>query len=215
MKYFIPVFVLLVMLYACSNSDKVKRASNNKINFLTDIAPFTLDSLVNVVVEIPAGTRQKWEVNKETGQIEWEQVTRDSFRVINYLPYPANYGFVSQTYVPEASGGDGDPVDVFVLGASINREKIIKARIVGIIHMLDDNEKDSKLLAVNTSEAGFDVNSKKMLIHKYPGVVEILKLWLKNYKGNSKVTILSIDDEKEAFRYLKAANDDYYNRTTK
>ncbi len=88
-----------------------------------------------------------------------------------------------QTLLPEVSGGDGDPFDVFVLGSSIDREKIVKVRIVGIIHMLDDNESDSKLLAVKTEEVEFDVNILEKLNEIYPGVVDIIKLWLIHYKG--------------------------------
>ena len=77
--------------------------------------------------------------------------------------------------------------------------------------MLDDNESDSKLLAVNTGEEGFDVNSHEMLLNNYPGLVEIIKLWLTNYKGANKVKILSVNDEKDAFRYLKTTDIDYVN----
>jgi inorganic pyrophosphatase len=208
MKALFTVFVL-ILLYACGNSGRVENTVINTTNYLHDIVPFTSDSLVNVVIEIPAGTSQKWEVDKVTGQIEWEQVTPDSFRVINYLPYPASYGFVPQTLLPGANGGDGDPVDVFVLGSSIAREKIVKVRIVGIIHMLDDNESDSKLLAVNIDGPGFDVNSYEMLINNYPGVIDIIKLWLQHYKGPNKVKILSVNDEIDAVQYLKSAHVDY------
>ncbi|MGM0648443.1 MAG: inorganic diphosphatase [Bacteroidota bacterium] len=207
MKSLFAIFVLILLLNSCNISERIE----SNVDFLHDIAPFTSDSLVHVVIEIPAGTRQKWEVNNETGKIEWEKITTDSSRVINYLPYPANYGFVPQTMLPKSLGGDGDPVDVFVLGSSINREEIIIARLVGIIHILDDNELDSKLLAVNTSERGFDVNSYEMLINKYPGIVEIIQLWLMNYKGNNEVKILSVNDEKDAFQYLRSANNDYIN----
>ncbi len=209
MKTLSTAFVL-ILLNACGNQGRVDNTVNNTSNFLHDIDPFTSDSLVNVVIEIPAGTRKKWEVNKVTGQIEWVQLTPDSFRIINYLPYPANYGFVPQTLLPKASGGDGDPVDVFILGTSIARENIVQVRIVGIIHMLDDNESDSKLLAVSTKEQGFDVNSYKALNKKYPGIIDIIKLWLQHYKGTGKVEILSVNDEKDAIRYLKTAINDYF-----
>ena len=200
---------VVILLNACDNSGRNENTVIYAHNYLHDIAPFTSDSLVNVVIEIPAGTSQKWKVNKVTGRIEWEQVTPDSFRLIDYLPYPANYGFVPQTLLPEASGGDGDPVDVFVLGSSIDREKIVKVRIVGIIHMLDDNESDSKLLAVSTDMPGFAVNSYEILNNNYPGVVDIIKLWLLHYKGPGSVEILSVNDEKDAIRYLKTAYNDY------
>ncbi|MGM0666393.1 MAG: inorganic diphosphatase [Bacteroidota bacterium] len=215
MKSLFTVFVLLILLYACGNQGRVDNTVNNTSNFLHDIEPFTSDSLVNVVIEIPAGTNQKWEVNKESGQIEWEQVAPDSFRVINYLPYPVNYGFVPQTLLPDYTGGDGDPVDVCVMGSSIDREKVIKVRIVGIIYLLDDNESDPKILAVNTEEPGFDIDSYEMLINKYPGVTDIIKQWLLNYKGSGRVEIRSVKDDRDAIRFLKKAHIDFINQETK
>jgi inorganic pyrophosphatase len=206
---------VIILLYACDNSGRDENRIIKPHNYLYDIAPFTTDSLVNVVIEIPAGTNQKWEVNKVTGRVEWEQVNPDSFRTINYLPYPANYGFVPQTLLPEASGGDNDPVDVFVLGSSIARERIVKVKIVGIIHMLDNNESDSKLLAVNREEPDFNINSLEMLTNTYPGAIDIIKLWLIHYKGPGKIKILSVKDEKDAFRFLRTAHIDYIEQKTK
>jgi inorganic pyrophosphatase len=206
---------LISLLYACENPTTDEPAGNeepaisNTKNYLHDILPFTADSLVNVVIEIPAGTNQKWEVNKATGQVEWEQVNPDSFRVVDYLPYPANYGFIPQTLLPEANGGDGDPVDVFVLGPAIDRKTVARVRIVGIIDMLDDNESDSKLLAVPTGNPGFNVRTYEQLINKYPGVVDIIKLWLSHYKGPDRIQIRSGYDESHALPYVKQAHSDY------
>lgn len=209
MKSLFSIFLLFFFIYACGNFHRIENLDNKPTNFLHNIAPFTADSLINVVIEIPAGTNQKWELNKSTGQIEWEQVSADSFRVIDYLSYPSNYGFVPQTLLSKASNGDGDPVDVFVLGKSIAREEIVKVRIVGIIHMLDDNESDSKLLAVSTDGPGFDVNTFEALNKNYPGIIDIIKLWLVHYKGAGEVLVLSVNDEIDAIRYLKTAINDY------
>jgi inorganic pyrophosphatase len=206
MKPLFTVFLLLILLNACSNKGSVENKVNNSVNLLHDIAPFTSDSLVNVVIEIPAGTNEKWEVDKVSGKIAWEQVTPDSMRVVKYLPYPANYGFVPQTLLTDASGGDGDPVDVFVLGASIDRGSITKVKIVGIINMLDDEKLDSKLLAVNVSESIFNVHTFEMLLNKYPGAVDIIKLWLLNYKGIGRVEIISVGDEKDAIQFLRTTH---------
>lgn len=200
---------VIILFNSCGNWGRMQNTAINKPNYLHEISAFTADSLVNVVIEIPAGTNQKWEVNKVTGQIEWEQVTPDSFRVINYLPYPANYGFVPQTLLSEASGGDGDPLDVFVLGPAIARGTVVSVRIVGVIHLLDDNESDSKLLAVDVNNSGLDVNSYEMLVNKYPGVIDIVKLWLLHYKGPGKIVVRSVNDEKDALRYLKEARTNY------
>jgi inorganic pyrophosphatase len=182
------------------------------INLLTDLPAFTEDSLVNVVIEIPAGSNQKWELNKQTGQIEWNQITQDSFRIIDYLAYPSNYGFVPQTLLPKISGGDGDPVDVFVLGPSLSRTTQVKVRIIGIIHMLDNNESDSKLIAVNVGEKGFDVHSLEMLNTNYPGIIDIIEIWLSQYKGKDKINIISVNNESEAMQYLIKAHSDFINQ---
>lgn len=210
MKVWLTVLVL-ILLHACGNQHRPEQPLVETPDLLHGIAAFTSDSLVNVVIEIPAGTTQKWEVNKETGQIEWERVTPDSLRVIDYLAYPANYGFVPQTLLPETTGGDGDPVDVFVLGPSIAREQIVSVKIVGIIHMLDDHESDSKLLAVSADNKGLNAETYEMLVTNYPGVLEILQTWLSHYKGQGRVEILSVQDEKQAIRYLKEAHNDYIN----
>ena len=200
---------VFLLLCACGSPDKQENTDSETLNLLHQLEPFTADSLVNVVIEIPAGSNQKWEVNKKTGIIEWEQITPDSFRVINYLPYPANYGFVPQTLLDEATGGDGDAADIFVLGPSLQRETTSQVRIIAIIHMLDDDEMDSKLLAVDVNEPGFNIHSYKMLMEEYPGVVDILKLWLLNYKGTGGVEILSVNDERDALDFLKTAHTDY------
>lgn len=214
MKLLLMVCVA-ILCYACGINDKLENTTIERKNLLHDIAPFTPDSLVNVVIEIPAGTNQKWEINKLTGQIEWERVTPDSFRVINYLPYPANYAFVPQTLLPHDMGGDGDPVDVFVLGPSIAREEIVKVSIVGIIHLSDNNESDPKLLAVTNNVPGFNINSFELLASNYPGVIDIIKLWLLHYKGTGKVKILSVNDERDAIRFLKSAHFNYIEQKTK
>ena len=210
MKVWLTVLVL-ILLHACGNPHRPEQPVVETTDFLHGIAAFTSDSLVNVVIEIPAGTTEKWEVNKETGQLEWERVNPDSLRIIDYLAYPANYGFVPQTLLPETTGGDGDPVDVFVLGPSIAREQIVSVRIIGIIHMLDDHESDSKLLAVSADNQGLNAGSLEMLVTNYPGVMEILRIWLSHYKGSGRIEILSVQDEKHAIRYLREAHNDYIN----
>jgi len=201
--------VLVLCLMACkpnnSNDDIV-----SSTNYLHDIKPFAKDSLVNVVIEIAAGTNQKWELNKDNGKIEWEKISTDSFRVVNYLPYPANYGFVPQTLLATDKEGDGDPVDVFVIGETMPRNTVCKVRIVGIIYMLDNNAADAKLLGVTADDKTFgNVRSLSDLTQHYNGVVDILKIWLSNYKGANKITVDSMANELSAIYYLKNAHNEY------
>ncbi len=150
---------------------------------LLEAAPATAGSTaVNAVVEIPAGTADKWEV-AETGRalaIEREAGRR---RRINYLPYPANYGFIPQTRLETEDGGDGDPVDLVLLGPATPCGAVVRARIVGVLRLIDDEERDDKILAVRPGAPLGDVRSIDGLQDRYPGVLEILETWFVHYEG--------------------------------
>jgi inorganic pyrophosphatase len=199
----------LILILACGNIDRVDYTATNTTGLFDDISAFTADSSVIVVIEIPAGSNEKWEVNKVSGYIEWEQITSDSFRVINYLPYPANYGFIPRTLLPEGTGGDGDHADVFVLGERIERGKSVTCKILGYIEMTDNGEEDSKFIALPVQTHWNNISSLQELNYYYPGVLEILKIWLSNYKGPDRIRILSVKNEREAIRFLETANFDY------
>ena len=158
------------------------------INYLQDIDPINQDGTVNVVIEIPAGTNQKWEVSKEDGSILWE-FRQDKPRIINYVNYPGNYGMIPRTLLPLDLGGDGDPLDVILLGPSEERGSVISGKIIGKLNLLDDGEVDDKLILVQRDSPFFVVNNVEDLNKKFPGVSEILEIWFKNYKGNGKITI--------------------------
>ena len=83
-------------------------------NLISDIYPFNEDGTINVVVEIPAGTLEKWEVTKDGTQIK-QKIDNNKIRTIEYLAYPFNYGFIPQTIVPVEDGGDGDQLDIIII----------------------------------------------------------------------------------------------------
>lgn len=205
------IISLIILLNACSDTSNDDKKVIKTQNLLYDIIPFTSDSLVNVVIEIPAGTSQKWEVNKLTGELQWEKLASGSYKVINYLPYPTNYGFVPQTLLPETSGGDGDAVDVFVLGEHIDRGKVVPCRIIGYIEMIDNGEQDNKFIAIQVQSHWNKINSLQELNQHYPGVLDILRIWLANYKGAGKIEILSEYDGQHAIDSIYKANSDFLN----
>ena len=107
------------------------------MNLLHDIDPGTKDEM-NVIVEIPKGSHNKYEVDKETGLIKLDRA--------NYGPaaYPFDYGFVPQTL-----WDDGDALDVVLLTTyPLNPGILVVARPIGIMHMVDDGESDDKIIAV-------------------------------------------------------------------
>jgi inorganic pyrophosphatase len=162
------------------------------------------DGTINVVVEVPAGTNAKWEVDKADGNMRWE-FKNGSPRVVRYLPYPANYGMIPSTLLPAELGGDGDPLDVVVLCPALERGTLVRARLIGILELLDGGEQDSKLLAVvNESPLG-SVDDMDELDKKFPGVSAILEEWFTGYKGPGKMESRGFGSTKRARKVLEQA----------
>ena len=174
-------------------------------NLISDYAPFNLDGSINVIVEIPAGTNEKWEILKDGPKIERE-IKDGKFRIVDYLSYPFNYGFIPQTILPISKGGDGDPLDVIVISSSVKRGSIIKAKPIGALIMIDNKEVDTKILAlgINSGELS-QMNSIKQLNENYNGLLDIIILWLKNYKGEV-LELKSQLTKSETIDYIKKSN---------
>ncbi len=160
---------------------------------------------VNFVVEIPSGSNQKWEVDKRDGYLRWE-FKKGKPRVVKYLPYPGNYGMVPRTILSKEHGGDGDPLDVIVLGPALARGAVVEVRLVGLLRMLDRGEQDDKLLAVAKEGPLSDVKNLADLYKSFPGVTTILETWFGNYKGPGKIKTLGFGDAPEAKAVLAAAS---------
>lgn len=100
---------------------------------------------MNVIVEIPKGSRIKYELDKVTGLIKMDRV------LYSPMHYPANYG-----YVPQTLWEDGDPLDVLVLGHEpLIPGCLVEARAIGMLPMIDGGDDDVKLLAVPVSDPRF------------------------------------------------------------
>ena len=101
---------------------------------------------LNVIIEIPSGSKDKYELDKETGLIMLDRVLEVS------MSYPGNYGFVPQTLCE-----DKDPLDVILLThSSLHPGVLVKARPVGLLNMVDGGEADEKILAVPADDPRFN-----------------------------------------------------------
>jgi inorganic pyrophosphatase len=101
---------------------------------------------VNALIEIPRGSKVKYELDKPTGLLRVDRVLHSS------VHYPANYGFIPRTYC-----GDGDPLDILVLCTeSVDPMCIMVARPIGVVRMVDDGKADDKILAVHLHDPAFN-----------------------------------------------------------
>jgi inorganic pyrophosphatase len=167
------------------------------------------DGSINVVVEIPAGTSEKWEVS-EDGHAIVRDFTGEKPRIIDYLPYPGNYGFIPRTLLDESRGGDGGALDCLVLGPAVPRGEVVRARAIGVIRVVDRMAQDDKVLAViegATLKGVYDVES---LNERYPGASEIVSLWFSNAHGKrSKVNMMGTGSRGQANSVIDFASESF------
>ena len=217
------VYILFIIVFAFIISCKNKNDDNEKYssvqtsiiselvgekNFLSGYPPITTENKINVVIEIPAGTIEKWELVKTKGTINWERLG-EGFREVQYLGYPGNYGFIPGTLLSKENGGDGDPLDVIILGPKEERGTIVECNIIGILEMLDNGDQDHKIIAANENSPFRMVKNISELNEKYPGVTSIITTWFANYKGLNQIEILGFGNEMDALLILNKAICEY------
>ena len=219
MKRFVFYTVAVVALGLTTNCNQPKQrdtlpidseinTTDKDLNVLETIDPIAKDSTVNAIIEIPAGTLEKWEANKTSGIIE-----RDSIdgipRTIQYIGYPGNYGMIPKTLLSKANGGDGDPLDILVLGPPVKRGGTVNCKIIGVLNLIDRGENDDKIIAVSSDSPLQNIDSIEALKDKHNGILEILELWFTNYKGEVKVEAKGYKSKEEAYTILWKAIEDY------
>ena len=101
-----------------------------------------LPKLFPVIIEVPKGSKNKYELDKKSGLVRVDRVLFSS------VHYPANYGFVPQTYC-----GDEDPLDVLVLGQDeVFPLSIMMVKPIGLMKVLDQGAIDDKIIAVHAND---------------------------------------------------------------
>ena len=166
------------------------------------IPAFTADSSVNMIVEIPTGSTAKFEVNKSTYKLEMDSI-RGIPRFIEYLGYPGNYGMIPNTLMDKAKGGDGDPLDILMLGPAVMRGSVAMVRPIGVLELMDNGEKDDKLIAIPIETHWSVVRDISQLDSLYPGSKEIIATFFKNYKGPNEMKLLRWSDSSRAMKLIK------------
>ncbi len=98
--------------------------------------------IVTAIIEIPQGSRCKYEIDKDSGLLKLDRVIYSSFY------YPCNYGFIPQTY-----GYDKDPLDIMVLTSlPVQALCLMEAKVIGVMGMIDGGDADDKIIAVAAND---------------------------------------------------------------
>jgi inorganic pyrophosphatase len=163
--------------------------------------PDTAAESFNVVIEIPRGSKVKYELDKPSGLLKVDRVLYSS------VIYPANYGFIPRSYC-----GDGDPLDVLVLGHEpVVPLAILKARAIGLMRMEDEGEPDDKVIAVHVHDPSFNEYTDIAQLPKH--VFAEIKRFFQDYKALEEKTVKveefmgskeALEAVLESFRFYRA-----------
>lgn len=170
------------------------------MNLWHDIAPGTPDEL-NVIIEIPKGSNNKYEIDKETGLIKLDRANYSA------APFPYDYGFVPQTL-----WDDGDALDVIVLTTfPLQTGILVQVRPVAVMDMVDSGESDYKIIAVPTEDKRWDDVQDLGDINKH--TLKEFQHFLETYKAlkgkPAPVEIKGIMGKAEAVAAIKKSVDFY------
>lgn len=196
MKHIIPVFFLLFII-ACKSEvmPEIVRPEN--------VTTFG-ETGVQAIIEIPAGTNTKIEYDYATQSFKPDQVDGKD-RVIDFLPYPGNYGFIPGTLMKESEGGDGDALDVLVIASQMSTGTAIEVIPIAALDLRDGGEVDTKIIAVpvDSSLRIIQATNFEDFLIEYNMAQTIIKDWFLNYKGLGKVDLVGWKDEKQAMSLIK------------
>jgi inorganic pyrophosphatase len=169
-------------------------------NIWHDISPKRINPEDFVcVIEIPMGSKNKYELDKETGLLSLDRILYTSTH------YPANYGFIPRTF-----GDDQDPLDVLLLcSQSIEPMTLVRAYPIGMISMIDNGRNDEKIIAIPFSDPTYNQYTS---IDQLPAhVFDEMRHFFTVYKNleNKDTAVKEVCGREDAIEVIKNAIDSY------
>ena len=161
--------------------------------------------IVTAIIEIPMGSRCKYEIDKETGLIKMDRVIYSSFY------YPTNYGFIPQTL-----GDDKDPLDILVLTSlPVVPLTMMDAKVIGVMGMIDGGDADDKIIAVAANDPS--VNHYNNIEELPSHFLNEMLHFFEEYKTleNKTVTVNEFGDKTTALKIIENAMNLYKENYTK
>jgi inorganic pyrophosphatase len=151
------------------------------------------------VIEIPKGSKKKYELDKETGYLMLDRILYTSTH------YPANYGFIPRTY-----GDDKDPLDVLLLCAeTLEPMTLVKAKPIGVISMIDNGQGDEKIIAVPSNDPTYNHYTDISELPKH--IFDEMSHFFTVYKNleNKQTAVNEVMGRDAAVQIVQKAIDDY------
>ena len=126
-------------------------------------------------------------------------------RVIAFLSYPGNYGFIPGTFMDPVQGGDGDALDILVLCESLETGTVVEVKPIATLLLRDANELDTKIIAVpiDPELQVFPIeNVQDFMIHQ-DAARRIIETWLLNYNPDDESSLIRWEDDQYALQEIK------------
>lgn len=161
--------------------------------------------LVTGIIEIPKNSRAKYELDKDSGMLILDRVLYSS------INYPANYGFIPQTYCE-----DDDPLDILVLSQiEIVPMCLVEAKVIGVMRMLDGGEMDDKIIAVANND--MSVNHIEDIEELPAHWIKELRSFFEDYKKleNKTVIVEDFQNKEIAMEVIQQSVVDYKKKFNK
>ena len=169
-------------------------------NIWHDIAPerITPEDFV-CVIEIPKGSKKKYELDKATGYIILDRILYTSTH------YPANYGFI-----PRTLGDDGDPLDVLLLCSEpLEPLTLCRAYPIGVISMIDNGRNDEKIIAIPFNDPNYNIYTNIDQLPKH--IFDEMRHFFSVYKTleNKETAVNEVSERSVAVKVISEAIDNY------
>ncbi len=155
----------------------------------------TAPEIVQAIIEIPKGSRGKYELDKASGLLKLDRV------LFSAVHYPAAYGFIPRTYCD-----DKDPLDIMVLcSVDVPAMCILEAKVIGVMQMIDANEEDDKIIAVAANDQS--VNHLTDLADLPPHMLLEIRGFYEDYKKleGKSVVVENFLGREEALEIVRRA----------
>mgnify|MGYP000447372187 CR=1 FL=1 len=155
---------------------------------------------VEAIIEIPMGTKNKYEIDKVKDRIKLDRV------LYSEMTYPAEYGYIEQTLAE-----DNDPLDILVLASTKTFPGcIVDARVIGYLDMVDNDEKDQKIIAVMDKDPRFeDIHSLDDVNRHTMREIRHFFQTYKDLQQNKKVEVYDFHSKEDALELIEESLNRY------